>query len=209
MSQPRSLLTLPGELRNLIYEYSLTYPNALYVVDNLTEPISEPTFHALGLQDAQSSELNQLQYVNRQLQKETVGLELKHNSICFQRLTNNGLPCGARLVSFLQLLPPKFLPWLSKITVDESFELGKGPFFHDSNATTKLLDQLCNQNPRLEIEYLVPAWCVDVAGDDSDWLSSILTGVCHFYGIRGDFKTHISNPEVQDIVAMHVTNKPS
>jgi hypothetical protein len=49
MSQPRSLLTLPGEFRNLIYEYSLTYPNALYVVDNLTEPISKPTFHALGL----------------------------------------------------------------------------------------------------------------------------------------------------------------
>ena len=37
------------EIRNLIYEYSLTYPNALYVVDNLTEPISKPTFHALGL----------------------------------------------------------------------------------------------------------------------------------------------------------------
>jgi hypothetical protein len=97
---------------------------------------------------------------------------------------------------------------LSKITVDESFELGKGPFFHDSNATIKLLDQLCNQNPRLEVEYLVPAWCIDVAGDDNDWLSSILMGVCHFYGIRGDFKTHIFNPEVQDIVAMHVTNKP-
>jgi hypothetical protein len=97
---------------------------------------------------------------------------------------------------------------LSKITVDESFELGKGPFFHDSNATIKLLDQLCNQNPRLEVEYLVPAWCIDVAGDDNDWLSSILMGVCHFYGIRGDFKTHIFSPEVQDIVAMHVTNKP-
>ena len=84
MSQPHNLLTLSGELRNLIYEYALTYSNALYVVDNPTEPTSKPTFHALGLQGAESSELKQLQYVSRQLRKETEGLELKYNSICIQ-----------------------------------------------------------------------------------------------------------------------------
>ena len=71
------------------------------------------------------------------------------------------------------------MPWLSKIIIDESFELGQGPFFHDDAPTVKLLDQLCNQNPHLEVEYFVPSWCIDAAGGDNEWLAAVLMSVCY------------------------------
>jgi hypothetical protein len=71
------LLRLPGEIRNLIYEYALTNEYGAYY---RKEPGVKPKLYPAR---RACYELNRLKYVCRQLYIETAGIELKFNTILF------------------------------------------------------------------------------------------------------------------------------
>jgi hypothetical protein len=77
---PQRLLSLPGELRNQIYEYALTDENDLQCL------VPVATTSSLRLVSPSKStfrDFNELQYVCKQLYKETSGLELQYNTVVF------------------------------------------------------------------------------------------------------------------------------
>jgi hypothetical protein len=91
----RCLLCLPGEIRNSIYEYALTYANGLIhrEVDGTKRLYLSPPSPERGSQVSSKrrkreepelwKEANQLKYVNRQLYAETRRLALQYNDIVF------------------------------------------------------------------------------------------------------------------------------
>lgn len=86
--QTSPLLSLPGELRNIIYSHVLTSPSGLHYIqrpaDHVHDPSSDTTLPISGdgrFYDSPTStlEFNQLQYVSHQLRRETRGLEFQFN----------------------------------------------------------------------------------------------------------------------------------
>ncbi|KAI4953366.1 hypothetical protein J4E86_006909 [Alternaria arbusti] len=77
----KSLLDLPRELRNIIYEYALTEEDGLLVQE-------WPTMHPKAAGAKYGTDANQLKFTCRQLYTETTGLGLRYNKVTF------GGPCG-------------------------------------------------------------------------------------------------------------------
>ena len=76
---PSRLLNLPGELRNVIFEYALSEASGLLLVE-IDDPPSPKRFMGCRHND-KNEEANQLKYVCRQLHAETRGLGLKLNEL--------------------------------------------------------------------------------------------------------------------------------
>jgi hypothetical protein len=76
---PQRLLSLPGELRNQIYEYALTDENDLQCL----VPVASSSLRLVSLSKSIFPDFNELQYVCKQLYKETSGLELQYNTVVF------------------------------------------------------------------------------------------------------------------------------
>jgi hypothetical protein len=93
---------LPGEIRNLIYGFALTDDDPLHhrVVR------SREGFYNSEC-NSEAKEFNQLQYVCKQLRKETAGLELRHNDLVFY-----GEDGARRFQDFAQSLLP---PWRARL----------------------------------------------------------------------------------------------
>ncbi|KAJ4375775.1 hypothetical protein N0V83_001052 [Neocucurbitaria cava] len=72
------LLSLPGELRNAIYEFTLTQPEGLQYRPGQ----DDKTFQPRG--KSSKADAEQLKYASRQLRQETEGLEVACNDLYFE-----------------------------------------------------------------------------------------------------------------------------
>ncbi|KAI4940903.1 hypothetical protein J4E91_011080 [Alternaria rosae] len=72
----KSLLDLPRELRDIIYEYTLTEEDGLLVQE-------WPTMHPKAAGAKYGTDANQLKFICRQLYTETTGLGLRYNKVTF------------------------------------------------------------------------------------------------------------------------------
>lgn len=82
MATSKTLLSLPSEIRNRIYMFTLGGRNLLYYCGNDASSTYKPSFYIgaqLGLD--KPTEFNELKRVNRQLYFQTAGLELKYYSV--------------------------------------------------------------------------------------------------------------------------------
>ncbi|KAF2877754.1 hypothetical protein BDV95DRAFT_588790 [Massariosphaeria phaeospora] len=156
-----SLLTLPGEIRNRIYEFALHNPEGLThttQIVKIREPQSgkkkaliKPLFHAFihplspGADNRPAVEYNQLKYVCRQLYAETAGLELKLNAWVVPGKYDRRVSPEAMLVRFTRSCAPQRLTWLTNISLS--------PTVCDCGAARdlRLLDRISQANPRLTI----------------------------------------------------------
>ncbi|KAF2676625.1 hypothetical protein K458DRAFT_410328 [Lentithecium fluviatile CBS 122367] len=122
-------LQLPGELRNRIYSHALTAPSGLQCdaspLRSRNPPSKPPSSNTHSERIPESpvlgavpTKFNQLQYVNRQLRKETKGLELKFNSITFGNQTYPSISkSGEQLVYFIAKLSLSRIHWLSTVMI--------------------------------------------------------------------------------------------
>jgi hypothetical protein len=131
------LLQMPGEVRNLIYAYTLSAPEGLVLHEN--GKLFDRT-HTLcdhdGFYDTAADEANQLKFVNRQLYKETRGLGLHHNDLVLDGYTIPGghdfISDGVTVTStphelaieyfasFLQTCSPKHLEHMQKVELNHA-----------------------------------------------------------------------------------------
>lgn len=142
-----SLLSLPAEIRNHIYEYALTAPSHLEFSRDAYSLLGGKPVFRLPLQDCQHNEqqksmfcfantaakntntakrqqdkklgFNTLKFVSKQLYMETAGLEVKYNPLMMTRPMNTKFSFSPTrlLIDFLRPLGTYKLRWLTTITI--------------------------------------------------------------------------------------------
>ncbi|KAF2115345.1 hypothetical protein BDV96DRAFT_646353 [Lophiotrema nucula] len=156
--QDSPLLCLPGELRNRICGFALTYSDGVYYVEGLDKPRFSRSPRA-------KRDVNQLKYVCRQLYGETKGFEISFSTVIFRKAYGKSAMPSA-LAMFLRFVDSIGTKWLisinavvlkePKILTDQenhrNARLGGG----DVAQTARLL-HLCNDNQQIAFE-------VDVRG---------------------------------------------
>jgi len=134
-SQTSSLLHLPRELRDVIYIYALTQQGDMryYRKECYKTIFCSSDEYARGARNEQSppSPWNQLQFVCRQLRQETLGLELRLNSLVFGRdLSAGEYMSKLASVQFLGFLDMCSEVWQKRI---KSVRLEGASFLVDEN----------------------------------------------------------------------------
>jgi len=165
-----SLLALPGEIRNKIYQFVLTSPDALRYRES-SKRIQKPIFYSLGSQRAEhgdeneQSEFNELKYVNKQLYNETAALELKYNVLRFNGHPSDKLPAIANLTNFLGSIATTRKAWLRTIMLDDCIPPpshgGTESFYSKPIASATAIASLshaCRQNPHIRVRYVLSYW---------------------------------------------------
>lgn len=84
----KSLLDLPRELRDIIYEYALTEDGGLIVQSLPPDFESLPAIHLEAAGAKYKTDPNQLKFTCRQLYAETIGLSLRYNKLSFLGYSN-------------------------------------------------------------------------------------------------------------------------
>ncbi|KAH6644137.1 hypothetical protein C7974DRAFT_439401 [Boeremia exigua] len=209
MASSPTLLSLPPEIRNRIYEFALTPDRgALYHVYNQAssgkksfffEPSSpEPVDFSPAL-DAQA-EFNQLKYVNRQLYSETAAVELEYcRNLFFDYKVSRERAQGAQVVSFLKSVSPTIRARLCTICIrdfDDASPVNRQ--FHDSATTMSNLDYFCCQHPNLSIRYEITGWVIRSTG--MGYLEGFLDGLYWSSTLRNE--TFSNTPFSARIVAI-------
>lgn len=122
-------LRLPGELRNLVYAYALSEPAGLefrYDSQGIARlyhfgaakpsPEISSTITDEGLEahggESEMSDANQLQYISRDIRRETRGIGIRYNRLTFDNLVN--------FMAFLETCPSTHTKHIRHITIDRS-----------------------------------------------------------------------------------------
>lgn len=103
-------LELPKELRDMIYEFALTFPDGLfYQTDKKIFSTSQKS----------KKHFNRLKLVCRQFYEETRNMGLKNNELIFPFTPRSPLRASQLCIQFLDALPQKRLQSIRRITVME------------------------------------------------------------------------------------------
>ncbi|KAF1840347.1 uncharacterized protein K460DRAFT_410938 [Cucurbitaria berberidis CBS 394.84] len=118
-------LTLPAELRNRIYLYALTAPDGIKVRWRRSNSRwkKKPVMFTNSDKEEEVCPINQLQYVNRQLHKETAGLELQYNRVIFDGYPGSNGDTMKSLYVFAGRCTPTKLQWLTHATLAQQSDL--------------------------------------------------------------------------------------
>ncbi|KAF3010961.1 hypothetical protein E8E13_010443 [Curvularia kusanoi] len=205
MSVP-TLLTLPPELRNLIYKYVLT-PDTTKNLQYCAGEEGRKAYLSTWTDDAGPNanvEFNKLKYVNRQLYAETAALELVYtHGLVFRRLPGSE-PGGATAVRFLLELSPKKCTWLSTIRIQETLpqkeSAVRGPHqatLRDSPETMSSLDKICTEHPKLNVQYQPPHWRLSSSDGPAWYHFFFIIGAIYAYLLRDREQSSILTPFVE------------
>jgi hypothetical protein len=82
MSESLHLLSLPGEIRSMIYDFALTAAEGIQYVEWFR---NRPVLCATDSSSSLRIEFNHIKFANRQLYRETAALEGRFNVIYFLR----------------------------------------------------------------------------------------------------------------------------
>jgi hypothetical protein len=158
MSDPPTLLTLPGELRNKICQYALTSDGPLYLLPLcgmnrehlLTDVKPKSIFH---------KHFNKLKFVCKELYAETAGLEIKFNNVTFTTYAigyghANTLDAEHWFFDFVAPMTLKKMQWLSTVVIatDEkclSMQVTQAPVLPHLSA----LITFAKHHPTIEVRY--------------------------------------------------------
>lgn len=145
---PCIFLQIPAELRNLIYEYSLTEEHGVQcTIDK--DPTIPPKLLRLGQSKNGDlePEANQLKYVCRKLYHETKGLTLQYNELTFRGTED--------FERFLQVCAPTWKTCLRNINIIEKPEFGQGLndgiLYMLAQSTSQPLYAFCLQYPAARV----------------------------------------------------------
>jgi hypothetical protein len=105
--------TLPPELRNLVYEYTLTHEQDVHA---RTGPLGQPTLSLISKQEL-ITDANALQYVCLKTHQETRGLALRYNDLVIRYQTS--CPALAVCVDFLHAVAAKYHSFIRRIDLVE------------------------------------------------------------------------------------------
>jgi hypothetical protein len=169
-------LRLPGELRNLIYAYALSEAAGLEVrydsqgiprlyrlgVTNRAPDIStiliNDIWEAADGAEFYPGDANQLQYVSRELRRETRGLGIRFNSLSFDKYTD--------FLAFLNTCPSAHTQYIRQITINRSLYTKRLRNDSDehvdkrSKRRSELFD-FCNKNASVTIRNSLKDWRQD------------------------------------------------
>jgi hypothetical protein len=153
------LLRISNEVRNQIFNYVLTTddPNGLFyyledVEPNTTNiPFSK---RAVLTDDEYGDRFNQLQFVNKQTRKETVGRDLELNSLNFVNYDEApGISSVSRLFEFVAILKPSLHSYLNSVTVISSADWRERT--PDLLPEVSMLSHFCKQHPTVTVRYII------------------------------------------------------
>jgi len=172
-----SLLNLPGEIRNTIFEYALTASAHLRPTSSFYKKcIIQPA-------------LNQLQFVNRQLHAETRDLEIRYNCLEFR---SSWWPYRATPVQcaeyYFANMPEYKRCWVREVAIE-----GKDPFDHRWLQSLPWLPELttfCQTYPNIRIKYICPLWLQKEDRMERMYIA-IKIGSDYSLALRGDVLPHL------------------
>ncbi|KAI4931192.1 hypothetical protein J4E85_003781 [Alternaria conjuncta] len=188
------LFLLPPELRNVIYEYVLTTPDA-----TLKYTTNDTSGH---------KQLNQLQYVNKQLHQECAHLELKFNTtITISTRAEGKTTATEQFFALLASLPEEKHKWLRTVAlqntdadVNEYLTQRNNPGKRvltqiDNQANMCRLAKLCRQMPYITVEHKWSMFSAKVLKTASNGpvepLMVIALGVALSEHLLGDSRTEL------------------
>jgi len=157
-------LLLPGEVRNMIYEYAFTSPSGRlqYRAPLSSESCLSATMRVDSITPATGHQpFNQLQYVNKQLRAETAdgSLCLRHNTLHFDYYPPSDRTASAQLIVFLNLLLSKGFTWPVSIIMNDFDPLVTRPnHFCEEPSTIIELARLCEALPSVTVRYVLSEW---------------------------------------------------
>jgi len=170
-----TLLGLPAEIRNRIYEYALDpSPNVLQVAwpkrrkeneNKSSERINARTYVLYIRLDAKrrAHHFNQLRYVCQQMHKETSDLEVKHTGLIFHPSNNTDISTIYGLKKFVSELGDNRMSWLGQIFLseDKSAKDGsrtKDPRIWISKSIDRIFEVLrfCARHQHIRVQQTVP-----------------------------------------------------
>ncbi|KAI8936733.1 hypothetical protein NX059_007120 [Plenodomus lindquistii] len=171
-NQPTTLLTLPGEIRNRIYQYALAEPLGLFarISQHSRDTKMILCKHApTGPSQSDKTEPNQIKYVCKQLYKETADIELQMNTLTFGSMSRSHSFRRSpvqQLDNFAVVCDKSRFAWIKRIRL--VFE-PRGPEseYHPLRHWTKTLlkrlcveqlvhaAQFCRQHPKIKMEYVL------------------------------------------------------
>ncbi|KAF2788210.1 hypothetical protein K505DRAFT_342288 [Melanomma pulvis-pyrius CBS 109.77] len=170
--QPGSqLLSLPAELRNMIFQYALTEKDGVHVKEGMST--ERRIFGLYARRNTTAGwvykELNQLRYVCRQTYSETKGLGLRYNNLHFPNNTRpreyysyRSLHEAGEMVRpwtvclhFLQNLSPEQMSRIKRISLVEWFgsydQSESYPTYVFSLRGVRAMSEICRAYPKIEI----------------------------------------------------------
>lgn len=148
-----TLLCLPGELRNRIYKYVLTTPNANALRIDMQWTKASKRKPKLYEVVEPYEEFNRMKYVCHQLYQETAGLEAKFNTIIFRNNFST-----EQFLEFRDTCSSERCAWLSSVVLKGRMERARGLYQSYLPWSPKVLCRLldiCRQFPHLHIRLVV------------------------------------------------------
>lgn len=195
MGKPKTLVSLPPEIRNRIYEFALNSDGALCYFAAEASSNRKSFFYTHPQPDSHSpTEFNQVKFVNRQLYSETAGLELKHCAyVVFRRTYMDELPPGAQAVEFLLSISANKRHWVSKMKILASIvPKNYQTMLVDTPVTLSSLDHICLKRRHLQIHYHPDLWYGGPSLEDYEHCAFI--GALYSFLFRGDDKDSLFAP---------------
>ncbi|KAF2244824.1 hypothetical protein BU26DRAFT_568819 [Trematosphaeria pertusa] len=186
-----SFLGLPSELRNKVYKEALTADSKLlywlqtWEDDNPRQILTLLRVdYSLG---CNNEPFNQLKYVNRQLYRETAGLELKFNTLSFYHYKSS----TAALFTFAATITPSKLAWLTLVVVRAAGNCVsmRGPA--PESPDISMIVYFCKQNPRVQLRYIFPRFKYPNGLAPLEFMG---TGVALCVALKGDDTLHDVTP---------------
>lgn len=174
-----SLTTLPGEIRNLIYSYALSYDSPLTI---LTQGPNFHTYHHDPTTNTHKRVVENLPLVCKQLHRETLGLVYRYNDIAFTSPFRAMRTCSW----FLWRAPKNVQDRLRKVIVVEKRPQDARRMYESIGAlltgrTHRGVYDFCKTHPRVSV-------VVRMDGDAAPgWVASAMVGSVDVSTLMGMF----------------------
>jgi hypothetical protein len=210
------LLNLPAEVRNLIYEYALTAPEGLRIQwqVGIARRRKKPVTVVDSAEEKDRVPINNLQYTNRQLHKETAGLEIQYNRITFTAHPSHKIKGPAEgLMRFHGSMTTRHRLWLRHVVL-EPFGLsssGKEQSQEERDALHepfswlrqhwkmlfKVVSFAHSQAPNMRIDLHIPGFSLPKAGEKLFSQHAII--LSRLFRAT-DFRKHERSPNSNDLL---------
>ncbi|KAH7091416.1 hypothetical protein FB567DRAFT_616990 [Paraphoma chrysanthemicola] len=170
---PAFLLSLPGELRNRIWEYALTSSNPIHHarVSRITADGHTRNSYVLSARSTitisdsamreglagSALEFNNIKYVNQQLYDETANLELKCNEVQFSQLDAGQASALDQLVGYTERLTEAHVKWLAKVVLAPHADADALDDVEDHRELSNLI-KFYEQHPNVHVTYYLSRW---------------------------------------------------
>jgi hypothetical protein len=160
-----AFLQLPAEICNRIYKYTLTAAEGVRIQwqAGKTNTKKKPVMLVDGDGRSNTYLINQLQYVNHQLHKETAGLEIQYNRVIFSRrnpISREADAIRSALIFAGSCTLEKRL-WLTNVILEGLCLTPERPTFEciKNRMLTCGIFKFCQEFPHARVDLRLPGFC--------------------------------------------------